>query len=230
MKQLKDLVDPIERRRGEASKRPREIELLRDLLNQTKAFADVIAEQAEKSAGGASSVESSVPTSTTDDFADLEDSTTSSSSTSTSSSPSGTPELPEYTAEDVSSLTGAYKSVHEWLEAKLIEQDKLSPHDDPVILSEDIAAKAKELSRAVTEILQKRIRVPPKAKSSSKTKTKTNKAKGGSGKSGTSLTASTAREEATKRSQGGDSGSEENSKKDSTKKAKGSRKDNHDEL
>lgn len=233
-KQLKDLVSPIEKRKEEAIKRPREIELLRDLLNQTKTLADVIAEQVEKSAQEASSAEhASVPTSTTDEFADLEDSTTSSSTSTITTKSTSAPELPKYEAEDVSSLIEAYRSVNEWLEGKITEQAKLSPHDDPVILSEDIAVKAKELNGVVTEILKKRIRVPPKPKSSAKSKTRSNKGKGGTSGKSTAMSSATAGGEeaaATKLPEGDSSSSEGNGKGDSTAKKVKSKGDGHDEL
>ncbi|KAI9789553.1 MAG: lumenal Hsp70 protein [Peltula sp. TS41687] len=248
-KQLKDLVHPIEKRKEEAIKRPKEIELLRDLLNQTKTLADVIAEQVEKSAAekaSSSQEASTLPTSSTDDFADLEDSTTSSSTTATTTTtkPTTTPDLPNYQAEDVSSLIEVYQSVNEWLRAKVTEQDKLSPHEDPVILSEDLAAKAKELNRAVTEILQKRIRAPPpKAKSSSsaKAKTKSSKTKSSKTKSGKStatsssssfLTGTGEKEEVTKIPEAeADSRREENSQaEEKSSRKKGKSNGGHDEL
>ena len=182
LKDLRDLVDPIQKRKDEAIKRPDQIKMLRDSLDQTKSLLDVVREQAERAsiaAAPASEASSSSLTaetttaaetsSTTDDgLPDLEDqsSTTSTASTSTTS----IPEVPLYTVDDLSELTNVYESVEKWLEEKTVEQDKLSPTDDPVITTSDLAAKSKELNRVVMDLVQKKMQMPGKSKSSSKSK------------------------------------------------------------
>ena len=196
LKGLKDLVNPIDKRRQEATKRPEEVRLLEEALNQTKALISVVKEQVDVASRAtlSASSESTATTSSAvdDDFADLDDFPTSSTTTS-SSKPTKSAEPPIYTSEDVSSLTSIYDSVNEWLTSKLAEQDKLSPKDDPVIWSTDIANKAKKLNKAVMDLLQKKPRVPPKPKSTGKSSSKSKKTKT---KSGGSSTLATEEEEA----------------------------------
>ena len=176
---LRGLVGPIQKRKEESRKRPQEVKMLQEALNQTKAMVSMVSQHREAmsvaeaaSSAAASESESQTtapPSSSTDEFADLDDETT--SSTTTSAVPD-TPEPPLYTAEDLDSLTTTQESVQTWLDAKLAEQSHLSPHDDPVLLSSDLAAKSKQLNEVVMQLLQKQMRVPPpKPKSAGKPKT-----------------------------------------------------------
>ena len=189
LKQLKDLVDPVEKRRHEAASRPRAVEFIRDALNQTQALVSAMqehidkasAEAASASASSASSASSpfsssesaaSAPASdstasASDQSADLEDSSSSSTSTSTATAPSPSLDPPLYTAEDIADLQSSYDSIRRWLDTKLGEQGKLSAQDDPVILTSDIEAKSKELNRVVMNIVERQMRKPVKQKTSS---------------------------------------------------------------
>ena len=188
--ELRGLVGPVQKRKEEASKRPQQVQSLQEALNQTKAMVSVIKQQLEaqsaadvaSSAAASASEESASQTteapSSTDDFADLDDETTTSSTTSTTAAPKAPPMF-SYSEEDLKAVTDAQESVESWLESKLAEQDKLSPTDDPVILSSDMAAKSKELNDMVMSLLTKQMKTPPKAKKpkvkSATTKTKSAK-------------------------------------------------------
>lgn len=181
LKELRDLVDPIQKRKEEALKRPQEVKSLKESLEQTKGLIEMVRIQAAKASeatasASASSVSSASEaqatpqtTSTVDDgFADLEEesSTTSTKSATTSK----VPEMPTYPTEDIADMSRTHESIKKWLDDKLAEQDKLGPTDDPVILSSDLAAKSKDLNKVVMEVLQKKMQVPPRPKSSSKPK------------------------------------------------------------
>ncbi len=177
--ELRGLVGPIQKRKEESRRRPQEVQMLQEALNQTKAMASMVSQhreamsvaEAASSAAAASELEpqtTAAPSPSTDEFADLDDETASSSTTSAAPN---APEPPLYTAEDLKSLTTTQESVQTWLDAKLEEQSKLSPSDDPVLLSSDLAAKSKELNEVVMKLLQRQMRTPPKPKSSSKPKT-----------------------------------------------------------
>jgi len=137
----------------------------------------VVKEQTEKaaSASSTSSTSSSPESHTTtapssssvDDFAELDDEP---SATSTATRAPKVPQMPLYTAEDLEVLTRTHETIHRWLTTKLAEQEKLAPYEDPVMLSVEMEAKAKQLNRVVMELLQKKIRTPPKPKASSKAK------------------------------------------------------------
>ena len=179
LKELRNLVDPVQKRKEEAVKRPEQIRLLKEALDQTRTLIEVIKEQTGKaasasSASSSSSTSSSLETHTTsppsssgDDFAELEDEPP---TTSTTTQTPKVPEMPLYTAEDLETITATHKSIHHWLTTKLAEQEKLAPYEDPVMLSADMEAKAKQLNRVVMDLLQKKIRLPPKPKASSKPK------------------------------------------------------------
>ena len=175
--ELRNLVDPIQKRRDEAAKRPGEVKSLREALDSTQKMVSVLKEQSEKASSvveAASSSTSTAEASTTsatslvDDFGDLEDETSSSTTASATPEP---PIMPTYSAEDIVEMTESYESVQKWLDDKVAEQDKLSPTDDPVLLSSDMAAKSKELNTVVMGMLQKKMKLPSKPKSSSKAKT-----------------------------------------------------------
>ena len=174
---LHSLVDPIQKRKDEAVKRPQQVQSLKEALNQTKTMVSVIKQQMEyhSVADTASSLEpsssesSSSPTSTApssiDDFADLDDDT--STSISATASPSAkAPPLFSYGEEDLQAITDAHDSVESWLNSRLAEQEKLLPTDDPIVLSAELAAKSKELNDMVMNLLTKQMKTPPKSKKS----------------------------------------------------------------
>ncbi|KAI4130557.1 MAG: hypothetical protein LQ338_001705 [Usnochroma carphineum] len=208
--ELRGLVAPAQKRKDEASKRPNAVKSLQEALDQVKTMVDVVKQQQEvqaiaeeqaSSAAASSSLASestsasspssqtSATSSTTavDDFADLEDDTYSTSaSTSTSPTTSSTPSPPPpplYSQADLDSLISTRDSVQSWLDVKLAEQEKLSPSDDPVILSSELAAKSKEMNKVVMDLLQKQMKrttkPPPPPK---KDKDKKGSKKGGKGK------------------------------------------------
>ena len=183
LKQLEDLVEPVEKRRREAATRPKAVEFIKDALNQTQVLVNAMQKHIDKasaeaassssssstsssSESAASAPESALTASASDHFADLEDSS-SSTSTSTATAPSQSPDAPLYTVEDVAHLRSSYESIQNWLDAKLAEQGKLSPRDDPVILTSDIEAKSKELNQVIMKVLEQQMRKPVKQKTSS---------------------------------------------------------------
>ncbi|KAF1347776.1 stress protein ORP150 [Delphinella strobiligena] len=187
---LKALVEPVQKRIAEAAGRPDKVKLLEGSLEQTKSLIDSIAEQVASAASSASEAVLSstpVPSSSTpvDDLDDLEEPET---STSETAKPSKAADFVPYTSEDVTSLTETYDSVVEWLKEKTTAQEKLSPYDDPVVTVKDIEAKAGELSKAIQDMLRKKM-AGPKSSSSSK-KAKPTKSKKGKKSSETASTES----------------------------------------
>ena len=203
LQELRDLVDPISKRKEEALKRPGDIKMLKESLEQTKGLIKMVREQSEKAtqaaaAVSASSLLSAAETRSTpeaasvvdDDFAGLDDEPTSTSTAS--SSTTNIPEAPLYSTEDLADMSRTHESIQNWLDEKLAEQQKLSPFDDPVILSSDLAAKSKELNKVVMDVLQKKMHIPPKVKNTSKLKTgKTKSTKSTTTSSSSSSPAST---------------------------------------
>lgn len=184
--ELRTLIDPIQKRKDEAARRPEEVKALEDALQQTQIMVNMLSQEreseaiAEEAASSVSATESQ-PTESpspagSDEFADL-DNETSTSTTATVTETPVPPVMPVYTAEELAILTEKQESVRKWLDIKLAEQEKLSPRDEPALLASDIAAKSKELNRALMDLLQKKMQQPPPKPSTSKTKTsKTKKA------------------------------------------------------
>jgi len=175
--ELRGLVEPVQKRKDEASKRPQQVQSLQEALNQTKAMVSVIKQQIEAqsaadvatsavaaSASEKASSQTTEPPSSTDDFADLDDETATTSTTGTAAAPKPPPPMFSYSEEDLKAVTDAQESVESWLNSKLAEQKKLTATDDPVILSSDMAAKSKELNEMVMNLLTKQMKTPPKPK------------------------------------------------------------------
>ena len=180
--ELRGLVAPIQKRKDEAIKRPSEIQKLRDALTQANTMVTVVQQQREaqvlaesKAASQSEAAESQTtpaPSTSTDDFADLDDDTTSVSSSTTSAAPDVPASI--YNEEDVNAIVLKEKTVQDWLDKKIAEQEALSPTDDPVLLSSELSAKSKELNDVVMSLLTKQMKTPPKPKKS-KSKSKTRK-------------------------------------------------------
>ncbi|KAI1173202.1 actin-like ATPase domain-containing protein [Nemania sp. FL0916] len=191
LKELKDLVSPIERRVEESSKRPELIKTLKDSLNSTSTWIDNIKAQIQEaeayalslSASASSSAEAAssvteAPSQETGEFDGLEDEQITTSSTTTAVEDRGPPPS-LYTMEDMKELTELYESIMGWLEKKIAEQDKLPETADPVLLVKEITEKTKKLEKAGVDLAMRSVRKfesqfkkSSSSKKSSKTKTK----------------------------------------------------------
>jgi len=181
-------------RKEEAVTRPEKLKALQDALNQTQQVIVGITEQiandtkahaAFSSSKSASSTAKTTPSpsSTADEFAGLEDD----EATTTTSAPveEETLDPPVYSEADLILPQSQYDTVSKWLSEKLPEQEKLSPTDDPVMLSKDLEAKAKILTDIHVELIMKSMRkpfkssrIPPKSKPKSKKTSSKKKSKG----------------------------------------------------
>ncbi len=200
LKELKDLVSPVEKRVEESEKRPALIKGLQDALGQTNVFIDTIkqkiaeAEAFSSSASTSSSASSTSDTSSTvtaapsegSGFDGLEDDdTTTSTSTTTTTTESNGPVPPLYTLDDLKEITDLSKSTLEWLQKKRAEQEKLPATADPVLLVKDILDRTKKLEKAGMELAMKtakNLEKDKKKKSSSSKKPNKTKKKGATGK------------------------------------------------
>jgi len=173
MDELRALVQPIQKRKEESKKRPDEIQKLKDALTQADTMVKVVKQQREaqvvaeseasSTASGTSQSQTTEPSSTsTDDFADLDDETV----TVSTSTKAQAPKMPApiYSQEDVATIVQKQESVQKWLDEKLAQQEKLTPTDDPAVLSSDLSAKSREINEAVMNLLTKQMKPPPKPK------------------------------------------------------------------
>ncbi len=181
--ELRGLIEPVQKRKDEAARRPGAVKALEEALEQTKTMVNLLGQEreahsiAEEVASSTSVTEpettESPSPSSGDDFADLDDDATPTTSATTLTTP--VPPAPIYSNEELNALTKRHDSIRKWLETKLAEQEKLSPIDEPAILSSDLAAKSRELNEALMALLSKKMQIPPKPKNSSKVKKGTTK-------------------------------------------------------
>ncbi|KAF3006367.1 lumenal Hsp70 protein [Neopestalotiopsis sp. 37M] len=190
LKELKDIVTPVEKRIKENEERPELVKSLRDSLDQTATFIDSIKKkiaEAEAFSASASSItttsaESTITeaaSATPGDFDGLEDDDfTSSTTTATGAVEDRGPVPPLYTLNDLKEITELSESTFKWLEEKLLEQTKLGENADPVLLVKDIAEKTKKLEKAGMDLAMKAVNnfdSKKGKKSSSKKSSKTKK-------------------------------------------------------
>ncbi|KAI1388697.1 actin-like ATPase domain-containing protein [Hypoxylon trugodes] len=182
LKGLKDLVSPIEKRIEEARKRPELIKGLRSALDQTTTFINTIKEKIAEADSYRASVSSSAsstsetsstitaaPSKDAGDFDGLEDEETTLSTTATATEDRG-PVPPLYTIDDLKEITDLSKSIIDWLEEKLAEQEKLPETANPVILAKDIEERTKKLEKAGVDLAMKSVRNFDKGKKKSGSK------------------------------------------------------------
>jgi hypoxia up-regulated 1 len=194
LKEMTDIVNPVNRRQKEASLRPGAIKAFEKALEEATGFADFIkngiaqaaasaSSAAEEASKSASSVVSEVTSeSSRDALDDLDEELPSQSKEPT---PSATPNIADlfsqYKPEDLDDIQKLYDEAKEYLAGQVAKQAKLTPTDDPAFDSADLETKAKKLSTDVMKIIQRNM---PKwdsngggSKSSKKEKTKTTTSK-----------------------------------------------------
>lgn len=182
LKELKDIVTPVEFRKKEAASRPEKISALESALAQTKAFIDTIKGQIEAEEAAASAPPTLSPAneepsaSAINDFEGLDDDEgTATNPTTKESKP--TPAPPTYKMEDLKEITTLYESVSEWFKTRKAEQEALAPTADPVLLGTDLSAKATQLSEASMQLIMKSIKIPPAGKATPKNSSNKSKSK-----------------------------------------------------
>ncbi|KAI1817091.1 actin-like ATPase domain-containing protein [Poronia punctata] len=187
LKELKDLVAPIQKRVDESTKRPELVKSLRDTLGKTSTWIEQLKEQIREAAAAASASATSsteAPASVTEapsqdapEFDGLEDEQTTTSTTTTAAADSGPP-TPLFTMEDIEEFTKLYDSIATWLEEKLQEQEKLPQTTEPILLVKDLTEKAKQLEQAGIELAMKSVKkMESKTKKSSSKKSSKTKSK-----------------------------------------------------
>lgn len=185
LKELQDIVTPIQNRIEEATERPKLVSALKDALQQTEEFVknikDKIAEydswtsSASASSSSTTSSDSSAATAApTGDFDDLEDDTPVSTKAEKMEDvlKERGPVPPLYKLEDLKETEDLYAKIKAWLAETEPKQDKLSATDDPVLTTKALKEWREKLDKAGMDLAMKSVRNfdKKKAKSSSKTK------------------------------------------------------------
>jgi len=170
LKQLKDIVNPIEKRVAELAERPQLVQKLQDALAQTNSFienikekiaeADAYASSASASKGSSSTteVDSSVTSAPSGDAESVAGDTSSSTTATTEVVDDRGPIPPLYKVEDLKDITDLAESTAKWLKEKLAAQDKLPNTSNPVLLVKDIAERTKQLEKAGVDLAMKTVR------------------------------------------------------------------------
>lgn len=166
LRELKDLVTPVEKRIKESSERPGLVKSLRDTLGQTAAFIDTIKDKiaeseafsSSASASSSSTVTAAPSQETAGDFDGLEDEETTISTTKTTELEDRGPVPPLYTLDDLKEITELSDSTLKWLEETLAEQAKLPETADPVLLVKDIKVRIEKLEKIGMELAMKAVK------------------------------------------------------------------------
>ncbi|KAK3320537.1 Hsp70 protein-domain-containing protein [Cercophora scortea] len=194
LKELQDIVVPVQTRIEEAAKRPELVKGLKEALNTTKTFlADIKGKIAEHEAfqssqaiaSSASSTSTNTdtttetaapsPSTTEGAFEGLEDDESASKKSTTTTKTADPmddlvkergPVPPLYKAEDLVESEELYESILIWLEEKLVAQEKLGATDDPVLRVKDLTAKRDKLDKAGMDLAMKGVRNFEKSKKS----------------------------------------------------------------
>lgn len=179
LKELKDIVDPVQKRKDEARKRPAAIKSLQETLEQTSGFTSVIKNDIEKAAERAASASEAASkaaeesaTTSADPLEELEDEDMLKASSPEAVEPSDVVEPPIYSEEDLKALTGVCESVQKWLDDKQAAQAKLSEFQDPAFTVKDLEEQSRKLNSALMEMVQRKMRMPTKSKTAKPKATK----------------------------------------------------------
>lgn len=189
LKELQDIVIPIQTRIEESTERPKLLSGLKEALKQTEEFVrsikDKISEaeawtSSQQASSSSSSSSSTVTPAPSDDFADLEDDTT---TTSTKASKMEDvlkergPVPPLYTLDDLKETEDLYAKITAWLEEAEPKQKKLGATDDPVITVKALKEYREKLDKAGMDLAMRSVKNFDKKKSKSSSSSKTKKAK-----------------------------------------------------
>ncbi|KAJ4414005.1 lumenal Hsp70 protein [Gnomoniopsis sp. IMI 355080] len=184
LKELQDIVTPIQSRIEESTERPKLLSGLKDALKQTDEFIknikDKIAEAEAWTSSQLASASSSSSSSTTTaapsgDFDDLEDDTV----TTTTKAPKMEdvlkdrgPVPPLYTLDDLKETESIYAKINEWLAEVEPKQEKLGPTDNPVLTSKALKEWREKLDKAGMDLAMKSVKNYDKKKSKTSSKSK----------------------------------------------------------
>lgn len=187
LKELQDIVTPIQSRIEEATERPKLLSGLKDALKQTDEFVknikDKIAEaeawtSSQLASASSSSSSSATTAAPSGDFDDLEDDTVTTTTKAAKMEDvlkDRGPVPPLYTLDDLKETESLYAKINEWLSEVEPKQEKLGPTDNPVLTVKALKEWREKLDKAGMDLAMKSVKNYDKKKS--KTSSKTKKAK-----------------------------------------------------
>lgn len=160
--ELKELFDPIHQRREEHARRPDQMGLLNNALEQTKQLVELMNEAIEQDkeklakAEAEAAAEATAAPAEPVEKRDGEDSSSSSTSTTTTAKPLPTP---RYLPSEVSELQSLASEVATWIEEKTAAQAALALHEDPAVTLKDIEAKILHVNQKIMAVISRRAKV-----------------------------------------------------------------------
>jgi hypoxia up-regulated 1 len=175
LKDLKGLVDPIMKRKGETSGRPEAVKELEAAIADLKSVITIVndgiksasaasaassksVEELSKSAASSTSASAST-TPSADAADDLDDDSFSSSSSSLSAAPLPTEVVNIYTPEDLQTIESTVEKSTAWLQEKKVAQEKLQGHEDAAFSIQEVKAEAKKVNDLVTKMMTRKFNV-----------------------------------------------------------------------
>lgn len=172
--ELKELFDPIHKRREEHSRRPDQMGLLSNALEQTKQLVELmneaitqdaeklakaVAEAAAEVESSSSSADAAATAAPADELDGLDDSSSSSTTTTTTTSTAKPLPTPRYTEDEVATLQGLVAEVSAWIDEKTAAQAALALHEDPVVTLKDIESKILHVNQKIMAVISRRAKV-----------------------------------------------------------------------
>ena len=191
LKELKDLVNPIQKRVDETAQRPEKVRELKDALQQTDTFIKNVMKQineyeewqASASASPSGEEAAAAETPAGSDFEGLEDDAAAAAEPAAEEAEDRGPPPPIYQLEDLAPVEKLAEEVKAWLGELEPKQEALAAHEEPVLLVKEMKEKREALDKAGMELAMKGVKnfeaknkgkkSKAKSESSSKTKAKT---------------------------------------------------------
>ncbi|KAF4126387.1 hypoxia up-regulated 1 [Geosmithia morbida] len=182
LKELQDLVTPIQKRKDEGSQRPEQVKQLKEVLSRTSELVGKMRKNIDdyEEWHAKTAAASETPAASDDDA--LED------DAAADKDESG-PVLPGYTREDIKSLEDIAKTTELWLEDLEVKQDALPATANPVLLVQEIVTRRQDIELATKNIVLKGA-TAKKNSSKKSSSTKGGKSSGSGSKKGSSKTSS----------------------------------------
>lgn len=189
LKELQDIVVPIQTRIEESTERPKLLSGLKEALKQTEEFVqgikDKIAEaeawtSSQLASSSSSSSSSTVTPAPSDDFADLEDDAPVTSAEAPKMEDvlkERGPVPPLYSLEDLKETEDLYAKISSWLGEVEPKQEKLGATDDPVITVKALKEWREKLDKAGMDLAMRSVKNFDRKKTKSSSSSKTKKAK-----------------------------------------------------
>jgi len=182
LKELENIVNPVMKRKDEASKRPDAIKELKDTIAHIKEVEQLVDGQIKTQSAESSKSSEAVSKASAD--ASASPSTDPMDDLDEEADAPAAPEITEvptiYTESDLKTVQEHAQKAQVWLDDNEAKQAELGPTDDPVFTVKDIMAEKKKLDDVVMDMMMKKMKhfKPPNQQKPKASKPKSKSAKG----------------------------------------------------